>query len=309
MQRERQKPKIRLTRNADGTIGAPRDVSKSADDLFELWGKQTASLELPRLSIKEQFIQVKDAFNKKRARKQSAKSIVAQKSAAQTRVAVSGNKAAVRKGKSILPVAVTTVQAPAVTRPISITVSIPAVRIPRRIIPTTRKSIILVIACLIVMSGGLFMILRHGSSSNVSTGEVQGAVTESIPTNITPDFPVMTPLGKGVAELGGFAKVSPSGSPAVYAYKDTIGSTVIRVSQQQLPDSLRTDQAGKLKELAEGFNANTPLEIGDNTAYIGASVNGAQSVVYSKGENLVLIASEATIPNSDWVTYIGNLRY
>jgi hypothetical protein len=190
-----------------------------------------------------------------------------------------------------------------------ITLSIPALRIPRKILPHTRKQWALNAVVIIVAAGLIGFIMLQNSPDTNGTGEVQGAVTSSIPTNVTPEFPVLTPLGAGVDDLGGFAKISPKDSPSVYAYRDTISGIPIKVSQQQLPDTLRTDQANKVRELAEGFNAKDPLEVGDNTAYIGASTNGVQSVVYVKGENLVLIASDNTIPNADWVTYIGNLRY
>jgi hypothetical protein len=282
MQEGKKKAKVRLTRNSDGSIGAPKDVT-AKDDIVELWGKQSASFELPKLSLKEELSSLKKSFTSKK--KQSIHNV----SSVKTRILTddAGTK----------------------TKPVVITLSIPALRVPKRVLPHTKKQWALNALVIIITASLIGFITIKNSQDSSNTGEVQGAVTSTIPTNVTPEFPVLTPLGAGVDDLGGFAKISPKDAPAVYAYRDTISGIPIKVSQQQLPDALRTDQANKVRELAEGFNAKNPLEVGDNTAYIGASTNGVQSVVYVKGENLVLIASDNTISNADWVTYIGNLRF
>jgi hypothetical protein len=299
MQREEtKKPRVRFTRNPDGSIGAPRDVSGTSDDLIELWGKQSASLELPRLSIKQELSQLKKTFAHPRKNKSNNRVQASLKKSSQV---AQLSKKLPAKG-AVAPVAP--------PRPITISISIPALRIPKRLSAHKKKPIMLSGIAILVAVTALFVIVRlNNSNDGANNGEVQGAVTTNISTNVTPSFPVLTPNGSGVADLGGFANIAPKDAPPVYAYTDAIGDKKIKVSQQQLPDTLRADQATKLKDLAEGFNAKTPLEIGDNTAYIGASAKGAQSIVYIKGENLVLIASDDTISNSDWVTYIGSLKY
>lgn len=300
MQGEQKKPKVRFTRNADGSIGAPRDVSDTSEDLFELWGKQSASLEIPRLSIKQEFSQLKESFTHKK-KKQSNSPIATNNK--NNQVVQSRKHTAVQT--PTLSTRTTSVASP----PITISINIPALRIPKRFSSKNKKPIVLTGVAIIIVVLAAFLAFRATGNDVKSNGEVQGAVTSNISIGVTPSFPVLTPNGNGVDDLGGFANIAPKDTPPVYAYTDAIGEKKIKVSQQQLPDALRTDQAAKLKELAQGFNANTPLEIGDNTAYIGASAKGAQSVVYIKGENLVLIASDDTIPNAEWVTYIGNLRY
>lgn len=302
MQGEQKKPKVRFTRNADGSIGAPRDVSDASDDLIELWGKQSASLELPRLSIKQEFSQLKKSLTYKK-KKQLKTPIASNKN----------NSQAVQKHKvdAVDTPTQGTRTSATTSPPITIAINIPALRVPKRFSSKNKKPILLSGVAFMAIIVAVFVIVRlmNPNDTTNNNGEVQGAVTSNISIGVTPSFPVLTPNGNGVADLGGFANIAPKDAPPVYAYTDSIGDKKIKVSQQQLPDALRSDQASKLKELAQGFNANTPLEIGDNTAYIGASAKGAQSVVYIKGENLVLIASDDTIPNADWVTYIGNLRY
>ena len=301
MQRDEiKKPRVRFTRNPDGSIGAPRDTRDTTDDIIELWGKQSASLELPRLSVKQEFSQLKKSFTHKKKKQppQVTKSVI--KNKPQVIKKQSNNTVHTKSGVDDSAVA---------SRPITISISIPALRIPKRITTQNKKPIMLSSLAILVAVSAVVLIIQLNGNDAQNGGEVQGAVTTNIATNVTPSFPVLTPNGSGVADLGGFANIAPKDAPPVYAYTDSIGDKKIKVSQQQLPDALRSDQAAKLKELAQSFNANTPLEIGDNTAYIGASAKGAQSVVYIKGENLVLIASDDTIPNADWVTYIGSLKY
>lgn len=302
MQREEtKKPRVRFTRNPDGSIGAPRDVSGSSDDIIELWGKQSASLELPRLSVKQEFSQLKESLTHKK-KKQSKTALAPKRITSQMVKKPKTATAATPKNS--------TVTSSVASPPITISINIPALRIPKRFSPKNKKPILLTgIAFVSVIVATAVIVRLINSNDGTNNGEVQGAVTTNISTDVTPSFPVLTPNGNGVADLGGFANIAPKDAPPVYAYTDSIGDRKIKVSQQQLPDALRTDQATKLKELAEGFNAKNPLEIGDNTAYIGASAKGAQSVVYIKGENLVLIASDDSIPNSDWVTYIGSLKF
>lgn len=276
MQGKKQKPKVRLMRNDDGSLGVPRDTARQADDLVQAWDQQKSSMQAPVRSVTEELKEAKSSLKQRVVKRKEAKKQKA-----------NGNTTAK-----------------------TLTLQLPTAEAITKRIPRTKKGLAVSGVVLVVGFVGIYGLLGGFSNapndgSGAEAGQVQGAVLEKV----VPDFPVITPLGKGVDDLGGFVKISPEGTPAVFAFKDTIGSTPIKVSQQQLPDNLRTDQAAKLKELATGFNAKEPLEVGDNTAYIGTSVNGAQSIVYIKGENLVLIASDSSIPNSEWVTYIGNLRY
>ncbi|MEZ6330644.1 MAG: hypothetical protein R3B12_01365 [Candidatus Saccharimonadales bacterium] len=282
MQKEVKKPKVRLTRKDDGSIGLPTSSQQgSPEQLTNIWGAQKKAQATRRASVKQELSQWRKA---RVAKKQQQKN--------------QATKSRTKDHKKITNDAQR-----------SVSVRLPHIAIPNKLKNQPKKRLISVagIALVVMVTGVVIANVKKSDANN--SGEVQGAVTSSIQTNVTPEFPMLTPFGKGVDDLGGFAKISPNGSPPVYAFADSIGSVKIKVSQQQLPDALRTDQAAKLKELANSFNANDTIEIDDNTAYIGASVNGAQSVVYIKGENLVLIASESTIPNADWVTYIGNLKF
>jgi hypothetical protein len=196
MQGEQKKPKVRFTRNADGSIGAPRDISSSnPDDLIEVWGKQSASLEIPRLSIRQEFSQLKKSFNHKK-KKQPNTPIGTNNI---NNHVVQKRKAATAKTPT-QSIHTTSVASP----PITISISIPAFRIPKKLSARNKKPIMLSGIAILVAVTALFVIVRlNNSNDGMNNGEVQGVVTSNISTNVTPSFPVLTPNGSGVADLGG----------------------------------------------------------------------------------------------------------
>lgn len=123
----------------------------------------------------------------------------------------------------------------------------------------------------------------------------------------TPSYATLIPKGKSVEQLGGWTRISPPERDPVYAYVDTIDSVPISVSQQPLPRNFQADTDKAIKEVALSHNATRKLNTGGTTAYIGASSNGPQSVIFSKRGLLILIKSTGTIPDSAWEKYIQSL--
>lgn len=124
----------------------------------------------------------------------------------------------------------------------------------------------------------------------------------------TPSFEAVLPHGRSIDELGGWKKLAPPSGAAVYIYKDTIDGVAINVSQQHLPDSFKKDTESKIADLAKRYNASTALVTDDVSAFIGTSAKGPQSVIFSKGEALVLIKSESVISNQLWTQYLETLE-
>jgi hypothetical protein len=125
----------------------------------------------------------------------------------------------------------------------------------------------------------------------------------------TPDYKTMLPAGKTIDQLGGWTRVSPSGTEPVYAYVDKIKGIQINVSQQPLPyefDDDSTDQ--HIEELASGYNADQKMKVGGTTVYIGTSAKGPQSVIFTRDKILVLIKSLSAIDNNSWAAYISSLK-
>ena len=60
--------------------------------------------------------------------------------------------------------------------------------------------------------------------------------------------------------------------------------------------------------LAQGFNAKDELKIDDMTVYVGNSIRGPQSLVFTKRNLLILIRSETKISDPEWASYIASLQ-
>jgi hypothetical protein len=269
-------------RGKDGSLMPASSDNTNSDSLKELWGKQTATLEITPPSIKDDLkIFVSTIKNKKTVKSNANKGLNNQKPVAKS----SNNQQKTH----------------------TLSVTIPAVKLPKAINPKTLpKKYIIAGASAILVFGTIWLVWPSGDKP-AQTNE-QSQVAGQIAYKVMPDYAVMSPSGAGVESLGGYALISPAGEPKVYAYTDTINGIPIKVSQQELPDSIGND-AQKLRDLASRFNATEQLEVDERSAYVGTSVDGPQSVIFVRENILVLIASDAKVPNKDWVEYLGNLKF
>ena len=170
-----------------------------------------------------------------------------------------------------------------------------------------RARLIIASGCVVVIVIASFILISNlnKDKSNV-LGERGGGI--SVPTNQTPAFKVLLPDGKTQQDVGGFALVSPEGSAPAYAYKDKIGNVAIRVSQQQLPDNFKANPQVELELLAKNSNANKTLVVNLDTAYLGTSAKGPQTVIMQKSGLLIFITSDSSINEVEWVEYIAKLK-
>lgn len=118
----------------------------------------------------------------------------------------------------------------------------------------------------------------------------------------TPQFTSLTPNKTSIQELGGWEHSTTPSGEQVYSFEDVIDTVKIKVTQQNLPQSESVD------EIAKGFNATKTLPTKDVKTYIGTSTKGPQSVITAKGDALLLIMSESSIPDSSWVRYVESLE-
>ena len=123
-----------------------------------------------------------------------------------------------------------------------------------------------------------------------------------------PAFATILPAGKNIANYGGWTRISPPDRAPVYGYTDKIGNVPIDVSEQALPANFQIDTASAVQKLAENFGATNQLTAGQTAVYVGTSINGPQSVIFTKNGLLVLVKSVSPIADAAWVTYINTLR-
>lgn len=177
-----------------------------------------------------------------------------------------------------------------------------------------RAWLVLSLAVMVMLTGAITWLLQPSASSGVlgsqsDSPSLSGDGLQAELVYETPEFSTLSPSDKNVADLGGWARVSPPGSDKVYAFSDTIGDTNIIVSQQQIPEQFKDAPDTKLKEFAESYAANRVLPTNDDvTAYIGTSAKGPQSVLLLKNDLLVLIKSSSIINDDAWVGYINSLN-
>jgi hypothetical protein len=150
--------------------------------------------------------------------------------------------------------------------------------------------------------------VQQGGDGQSVDGNGQPVATSRVPLHQKPDFLVVLPQGKTAEDLGGWAKVSPTGTPATYAYKDMIGPVHILVSEQLLPESFKTDTHAQVEKLAIGFNASQSVKTEKSEFFIGINSDGEQSVISYNKTLLIFLKSSAKIANDRWQTYIEDLR-
>jgi hypothetical protein len=131
---------------------------------------------------------------------------------------------------------------------------------------------------------------------------------ESI-TSLTPEYSLQLPAGKTPESLGGIQKANPEGSAPAYKYKDIVDGVGILVTEQQIPDSMKSDVAGGVKKIADSFQVSNIIVVDGITAYTGLSdKTKVQSLITTKGPLLVLIAAASSLTDDQWAAYITSLK-
>lgn len=124
----------------------------------------------------------------------------------------------------------------------------------------------------------------------------------------TPDYTTYLPIGGTIDDYGGWTRVSPPKADPVYAYSDTINKVPIIVSQQRLPDSFKGHVDKSVEELATDYAATQKITAKNITIHIGRSSKGPESIIFVKGDTLILIKTERKIPDNQLLQYVELLK-
>ena len=167
-----------------------------------------------------------------------------------------------------------------------------------------RKSakIIWIIALSMIAIGGAFL-AWHMTHAVRTISEVDSSGTPVA----TPTFQTILPSGKSISSLGGWHRVSPPGNDPVFAYTDKLAGVPIIVSEQQIPKSFDGKVSQKVADVAKSYSADDKLTVDGTIVYVGYSLKGPQSVIFTKKNLLILIRSDALISNTAWGTYVASL--
>jgi hypothetical protein len=143
--------------------------------------------------------------------------------------------------------------------------------------------------------------------SNSTTSDAQAPPPDALPNVENPEFSIFKPPNNESTEV---KQISPPGNDPVYVFIDEVGGASVRVSQQQLPEAFKTEQASKLKELADSFQAGSIIQIDGNKIYHGYSDKngGVQSLVFIWSDRLFLVSADQKLSDETWVGYITSLE-
>jgi hypothetical protein len=180
-----------------------------------------------------------------------------------------------------------------------ITFKKPTFKIPPQLL-AHKKWVISGAACFIVVAGltGVFLVTRDNKKD-------EGGPAVLAETQQKADFAYSLPKGTTDGIEG---DVRYNSERKLVNFKDSIGGVEITVSQQPLPEGFKEDTDNKVKKLAEDFSATKSIATANPTAYIGTSIKGPQTVIFTKKDLLVFIQSTKVIDEHDWAEYITNLQ-
>lgn len=174
-----------------------------------------------------------------------------------------------------------------------------------------RLRVKLVIVVLVIVGLGLWLKPHvFPVTAQSADGSSPGSQTAAKLTKGTPTFKTFVPEGKSIDSFGGWTRVSPSSSAAVYAYSDTLSGTALIVSEQELPANFKSDTAGKIKQLQsdQGYVTQHTTTVNGTAVYIGVSNKSYQSTIFIRDRILVLITSYRTINDTVIGNYINALN-
>ena len=126
------------------------------------------------------------------------------------------------------------------------------------------------------------------------------------PKTVAAPFSTLAPNGDIKNSSSKKAKYSPK--QKTVSYVDKIGGVAVTVSEQELPQRFKQDQASQLQSFAKEIYANEQVTAGDVKVYIGQSVKGPQTAVFIKNNLLIFVTSNSKVSNEDWKQYITELK-
>ncbi len=160
----------------------------------------------------------------------------------------------------------------------------------------TKKVLNISLVAVIIFSLGMIAIQAFSSKQSEVTATVDGASAQN-----KPDFKLIYP--------GGSKKdTSYDANKKVASFNDQMGEAQLTISQQSLPVNFRYDPNGEVEKLAKQINANTKLGVEGVSAFMGQSIKGPQTVVFSKNGLLIFIKSEKMVDTKKWNDYVSSFN-
>lgn len=158
-----------------------------------------------------------------------------------------------------------------------------------------RRVVNVVMATIIVLAGiGLAVTVKNNNHGSTA---VQGTSVAKKPA-----FTVLFPNSQAKE------KMSYDTEKKVASYTGKVKGVDVTVSQQPVPANFKADPNGEVAKLAQSINATTKLDAPGLQAFLGQSIKGPQTVVFTKDGTLVFIKSSEQIPVADWNNFLESLK-
>lgn len=182
-------------------------------------------------------------------------------------------------------------------RAITISLSVPKIRLPKLTIPWARVGKwALGVGLVGVVVIGTPQLLRY-----------QAQKAKQVAVNQKTATPAYAPL-KPSTEGGAVAGAGYDGKRQMYKYDDVYNGVKMTISQQPLPDILRSNPK-EIQKVAESIGAKEKVVTTNGDAYISTDDKTAtQRVVVVHRQLLVFIQSSKSMTNAEWVAYIQRLQ-
>lgn len=182
-------------------------------------------------------------------------------------------------------------------RAITISLSMPKIRLPKLRIPWTRVGKwALGVGMVAIVIVGTPQLLRYQAQRAKQVAADQKTVT--------PAYAPLKPSGEG----GTVAGAGYDGKRQMYKYDDVYNGVTMTISQQPLPDNLRGNPKD-IQKIAESIGAKEKVATTNGDAYISTDDKTAtQRVVVAHRQLLIFIQSSRSMTNAEWVSYIQQLQ-
>lgn len=171
---------------------------------------------------------------------------------------------------------------------------------------STKRAVVMTCVVIVILISSVVAATSMHKQNVAKKAAVATTNTNKILENL--EYQTVLPDGKSIDALGGWKRVSPPDSTAVYAYTDAIDGIAISVVQQPLPPSFKNDVDGQVSNLAKKSDGYSEFNAGSTKFYLGTSAKGPQSVILTKNGLLIIIKSQNKIDPVSWTKYIKSLN-
>lgn len=175
-------------------------------------------------------------------------------------------------------------------------------------IPNKNRTLIVGVASLLLITLGIVAVNKYLLNNNNSGAEVAGSskvVGQEVPTPTNdPTFSIVKPQGRDLPK----EKIIFDPRRKFAKFEDEINGVPISVSQQPLPEGIKSDPVSGTSKLAKDFGAAEEITVDGTRINYGQDEKGQQTVILTKNGLLIFILTSAQTDKEGLKIYAGNLN-